>query len=174
MALIALVVFLGSKIISAPAAIARIADSPSHVFLFNAPISSASVIIKPLKFQSSLNIFSVISFECVAGKLLESILGNTICPTMIDFTPALTASLNGTNSVETGPSFVGLWDKTLKKYSGEKAEEDAIEYIRSSIRNPSEVIAPGYTDQMPKNYTSANGVSNDDIDGIIEYIKTLK
>ena len=85
-----------------------------------------------------------------------------------------TCHSNGTNSEDTGPSFVGLWEKTLAKYSGEKAEEDAVEYIRNSIRNPSDVIAPGYTDQMPKNYTSAKGVSNDHIDGIIEYIKTLK
>ena len=39
---------IGNNIISAPASIAFIADSPCQVFEVNAPISNASVIIRPL------------------------------------------------------------------------------------------------------------------------------
>mgnify|MGYP001333501775 CR=1 FL=1 len=86
-----------------------------------------------------------------------------------------TCHSNGLNAGGVGPSFVGLWDRKLKEYSDAKDSElEVRNYIIESIRLPNRYIVPGYSDQMPKTYTEENEFSNEYINGIIEYVKTLK
>ena len=70
-----------------------------------------------------------------------------------------------------GPGFGGLWgtDREFEVASSVKADE---EYIRESILNPNAKIVKGYPKGvMP---TFAGQLKDNEISGIIEYIKTLK
>ena len=82
-----------------------------------------------------------------------------------------TCHSNGVNQGGVGPSFKALFGSTVYYEGGDKgivADED---YITESIRYPAIKIKKGYPDQMPKSYEE---ISQREIDGIIEYIKTLK
>lgn len=69
-----------------------------------------------------------------------------------------------------GPSWVGLFGNKREFEGGSSAQGDE-NYIRESILNPMAKIVKGYPGIMPP---YAGRVSDEDIDSIIEYIKTLK
>jgi len=76
-------------------------------------------------------------------------------------------SADGSSGV--GPSFSGLWDSERNFEDGESTTADE-NYIRESILEPNAKIVEGYDGVMP----SYQGVVDDQqIDDIIEYIKTL-
>ena len=69
-----------------------------------------------------------------------------------------------------GPSFKGLYGAERKFSDGSTASADD-NYIRSSITNPQAQIVEGYPGVMP----AFKGILKDrEIEGVIEYIKTLK
>jgi len=73
-------------------------------------------------------------------------------------------------SVKTGPTWQGLWNTTRNFTDGTTAVVDD-NYIRSSIVNPGKQIVAGYQNVMP---TYQGILSEREITGIIEYIKTLQ
>lgn len=77
-------------------------------------------------------------------------------------------SVDGTRLV--GPSFKGLFGRTESTDKGEtKADEN---YIRESILNPSAKVANGYPAGVMPPY--AGQLSDDEVNAIIEFIKTIK
>lgn len=77
-------------------------------------------------------------------------------------------SLDGSKLI--GPSFKGLWMKEGEMQDGSKYVADA-EYIKNSILYPTKEIVKGYQGVMPSYQGQLN---DDDINGVIEYLKTLK
>lgn len=77
-------------------------------------------------------------------------------------------SLDG--SVKTGPSWKGIFsaDRALGDGSSVKIDEN---YIRESIVNPQAKVVKGFAPVMP---TYKGLLSDREINGLIEYIKTLK
>jgi cytochrome c oxidase subunit 2 len=73
-------------------------------------------------------------------------------------------------SARVGPSFKGLWGKTEQFADGTSATVDE-NYIRESILNPTAKIVRGFAPQMP---TYQGQLKDPQIDGVIEYIKSLK
>ncbi len=70
-----------------------------------------------------------------------------------------------------GPGFKGLFEKERTFTDGSKAVADE-NYIRESVLNPNAKIVEGYpAGQMP---TFAGQLSEDEVSGVIEFIKTLK
>lgn len=70
-----------------------------------------------------------------------------------------------------GPGFGGLFGREETLQGGEKVMVDE-NYLRESIMNPNAKIVAGYpSGQMP---TFAGQLSEQEITGVIEYIKTLK
>ena len=96
---------------STPASTALTADSPAQAIWVSPPISMPSVMMMPSNPISFRSRSVVIATEWDAGSPLSSNPGSAICPTMIIFTPASTAFLNGYNSRESNsarlPSMVG-------------------------------------------------------------------
>src|SRR5690606_35955121 len=77
-------------------------------------------------------------------------------------------TVDGTRKV--GPSFKGIWGQTHTFTDGSTAVVDE-NYVRDSILNPKAKIRQGYPDSM----TSFEGqLSDKEILGVIEYIKSLK
>lgn len=70
-----------------------------------------------------------------------------------------------------GPSWKGLWGSARKFTDGSAIPVANEEYIRSSILNPLEKIVEGYAPAMP---TYQGRISEEQINDIIEYMKTLK
>ena len=69
-----------------------------------------------------------------------------------------------------GPSFKGVWGTTMKHADGSSAIVDE-NYILESIIEPQKKIVDGYQGVMP----SYKGILRDrEIEGVIEYIKSLK
>lgn len=77
-------------------------------------------------------------------------------------------SLDGSKKV--GPTFKGLWKRQEVLQSGQKITVDA-NYIRESILNPQAKIVKGYGPVMPP---FQGQLSDEQIDAIIEYIKTIE
>jgi len=75
---------------------------------------------------------------------------------------------DGTSLV--GPSLQRLW-MSERKIQGDETVSADENYIRESILSPNEKIASGYNPGMP---SYAGALSEQQIDAIIEYIKTLK
>ena len=69
-----------------------------------------------------------------------------------------------------GPSFKGIWGTTETMADGTTAEVDA-NYVRESIMDPMAGIVAGYPPSMP---TFAGRLTDQQIDGLIEYIKSLQ
>jgi len=77
-------------------------------------------------------------------------------------------SVNGSNII--GPSFKGVWGSTMKHTDGSSVIVDE-NYILESILEPQKKIVEGYQGVMP----SYKGILRDrEIEGVIEYIKSLK
>ena len=76
-------------------------------------------------------------------------------------------SIDGTDMV--GPTFKGLWGKEEMLKSGESITVDE-NYLRESILNPQAKIVQGYGPSMPP---YQGQLSNEQINAIIEYIKTI-
>lgn len=77
-------------------------------------------------------------------------------------------SLDGSDLI--GPSFKGIWGREELMSDGTTITVDE-NYIRESILNPGAKIVDGYQNQM----ASYQGLLDDDqIDAIIEYLKTLE
>lgn len=76
-------------------------------------------------------------------------------------------SIDGTQ--RTGPSFENLYGNPRLLSTGEEIVADA-NYIRESILNPKAKVAAGYQPVMP---SFQGQLSDDDIDSIIAYLKTL-
>lgn len=77
-------------------------------------------------------------------------------------------SLDGSSGV--GPSLQGLYGSKAELESGETVEADE-EYIRESITNPGAKISKGYQPVMPN---VSSGLSDADIQSLVEYIKTIE
>ncbi len=73
-----------------------------------------------------------------------------------------------------GPSFKGIWGATHKVTSGKEKREVVVdeEYIKKSIYEPDADIVDGFNRGLMLSYEGQ--LTLDDIDQIIEYIKTLK
>ena len=80
-------------------------------------------------------------------------------------------SADGSKSV--GPSFKGIWghDQAIEGGPTVKVDEN---YIRESILNPNAKIAAGYKASAGVMPVFAGTLSEDDINALIEFIKTLK
>ena len=87
---------------------------------------------------------------------------------VFDLNCAACHSLDGSELI--GPSFKGLYNKERQFADGTKATADET-YLRSSILNPNEKIVQGYQAQMP---TFKGILKERQIDGVIEFIKTVK
>jgi cytochrome c oxidase subunit II len=70
-----------------------------------------------------------------------------------------------------GPTWKGLFGSTREFTDGTSQVADE-EYLRNSILNPMSEIVSGYPPVMPANYTEV--LSDQQLDAIIEYIKTLE
>lgn len=70
-----------------------------------------------------------------------------------------------------GPSWKGLFGSTQQFTDGSSAVADEA-YLRNSILNPMSEIVAGYAPVMPQNY--ADVLSDEQLNAIIEYIKTLQ
>lgn len=78
-------------------------------------------------------------------------------------------SLDGSKLV--GPSFKGAYGRTAKLATGEEYVVTD-EYIKNSILNPGAQVVEGYLAGAMPSYKGQ--LSDDDIAGVIEYMKTLK
>ena len=77
-------------------------------------------------------------------------------------------SIDGSKLV--GPSFKGIWGRKEKMSDGTEITVDA-DYIKESIYKPQAKIVEGYGPVMPAMYEGK--LSEQDINDIIEYLKTL-
>ena len=75
---------------------------------------------------------------------------------------------NGSTLV--GPSWKGIWGSERKFTDGSTGKVDE-NYIAESINNPAGKIVEGFTPAMP---TYQGQLNDDQIHGIVEYIKSLK
>src|SRR5262249_47902866 len=71
-------------------------------------------------------------------------------------------------SAKIGPTCNGDWGQTAKLSDGSTITVDET-YIRNSIKTPQAQARPGYPPSMP-----VTGLSDREIDGVIEYFKALK
>ena len=78
-------------------------------------------------------------------------------------------SLDGSKLV--GPSFKGAYGRSAKLSTGEEYKITD-EYIKNSILNPGSQVVEGYLAGAMPSYKGQ--LSDEDIDGVIEYMKTLK
>jgi cytochrome c oxidase subunit 2 len=69
-----------------------------------------------------------------------------------------------------GPSWKGTWGAERKFADGSTGKVDE-NYVRESINDPSGKIVEGFAPSMP---TYQGQLSDDEINGIVEYIKSLK
>ena len=69
-----------------------------------------------------------------------------------------------------GPSWQGLFGKDRKFADGSTAKADEA-YIKNSILNPAGQVVDGFAPSMP---TYQGKLNDKQLNGIIEYIKTLK
>jgi cytochrome c oxidase subunit 2 len=70
-----------------------------------------------------------------------------------------------------GPTWKGLFNSVREFTDGTSLLADE-EYLRASILNPMSEIVVGYAPIMPQNYTEV--LSDQQLDAIVEYIKTLE
>jgi cytochrome c oxidase subunit 2 len=77
-------------------------------------------------------------------------------------------SVDGSASI--GPSWKGSWGKERKLENGSSVLFDE-NYVRESVNNPTAKVAAGFVPSMP---TYQGKLSDKDINGIVEYIKSLK
>lgn len=77
-------------------------------------------------------------------------------------------TLDGT--IRVGPSFKGIWGETHNFVDGSNAVVDE-NYVRDSILNPQAKVRQGFPPSMP---SFQGQLSDKDITGIIEYLKSLK
>jgi cytochrome c oxidase subunit 2 len=73
-------------------------------------------------------------------------------------------------STKVGPSFKGIWSETHNFTDGSTAEVDE-NYVRDSILNPQARVRQGFPPSMP---SFQGQLSDKEIMGVIEYIKSLK
>lgn len=81
-------------------------------------------------------------------------------------------SLDGTKLV--GPSFKGIWGAEHTVKTGRETRTVTVdeEYIRKSIYDPNADVVDGFNKGLMLSYEGQ--LSDDDIDNIIEYLKTVK
>jgi len=77
-------------------------------------------------------------------------------------------SIDGTPKI--GPTWKGLFGKSESLADGSSATVDE-NYLRESMMDPSAKVVKGFAPSMP---TYKGKLSDKDLDGLIEYIKTLK
>lgn len=76
----------------------------------------------------------------------------------------------------TGPSFKGSWGQTHEMADGSKVVVDAA-YLTESVRNPTAKVVKDYPPAMPMIFNTPgtpNYVSDDDLKGLVEYVRSLK
>jgi cytochrome c oxidase subunit 2 len=78
-------------------------------------------------------------------------------------------SLDGT--VKVGPSWKGLWGSTLKHTDGSTAQFDD-NYVRESLMQPQKEIVAGFQGAVMPSFQGQ--IKEEEINDIIEYMKTLK
>lgn len=74
-------------------------------------------------------------------------------------------------SVKIGPSWKSLFDHNVKLVGGESVKADE-EYLKVSILDPNSQIVDGFLPNLMPSYQDA--ITDEQIDAIIEYIKSLK
>ena len=81
-------------------------------------------------------------------------------------------TLDGTRLV--GPSFKGIWGAEHTVQTGRETRQVTVdeEYIRKSIYEPNADVVDGFNKGLMLSYEGQ--LSDDDIDNIIEYLKTVK
>jgi cytochrome c oxidase subunit 2 len=81
-------------------------------------------------------------------------------------------SLDGSKLV--GPSFKGIWGSTHMVTTGREEREVVVdeEYVKRSIYDPNADVVEGFGKGLMLSYEGQ--LSDDDIDNIIEYLKTIK
>jgi cytochrome c oxidase subunit 2 len=81
-------------------------------------------------------------------------------------------SIDGSKLV--GPSFKGIWGEEQTVVTGGEKRQITVdeEYIRRSIYDPNADVADGFNKGLMLSYEGQ--LSDDDINNIIEYLKTLK
>jgi cytochrome c oxidase subunit 2 len=77
-------------------------------------------------------------------------------------------TLDGT--IRVGPSFKGIWGESHTFVDGSTAAVDE-NYVRESILNPQAKVRQGFPPSMP---SFQGQLSDKEIDGVIEYLKSLK
>ena len=87
-----------------------------------------------------------------------------------NFQGRCTACHKTTSQKLIGPGLAGLYNKTRILKNGESVKADD-NYIRESILNPGAKIVQGYSNQMTP---FAGLLSEEELSGLIEYIKSLK
>ena len=75
-----------------------------------------------------------------------------------------------TGDAKVGPTFKGIWGRKEALSDGSSVTVDE-NYVRNSILNPNGQIVAGYAPQMP---SFAGQISDDQIDALIVFMKTLK
>lgn len=88
----------------------------------------------------------------------------------VAFAAKCTVCHNASAEKKVGPGLLGLIGREREFESGEKLVADE-NYVRESILNPLAKIVKGYPGAMP---TFLGQLSEDEISGIIEYLKSLK
>jgi cytochrome c oxidase subunit 2 len=74
-------------------------------------------------------------------------------------------------SVKVGPSYKGIWGTTVKHSDGSSALVDET-YVRNSILNPQEKFVAGFQGVIMPSFQGL--ITEEEINDIIEYIKSLK
>jgi cytochrome c oxidase subunit 2 len=72
-------------------------------------------------------------------------------------------------SVQIGPTWLGLYGSQVRLTDGSTVVADE-QYLRTSILDPTSQVVAGYSPVMPNAY---NSLSADDVNAIIEYVKSL-
>jgi cytochrome c oxidase subunit 2 len=115
-----------------------------------------AVVHKPGEFEAWVNESEDLP-PLELGEKLYGMQGCKTCHT-IDGSPAV------------GPSWKGIWGSDRKLADGSTVKVDE-NYITESINNPTAKIADGFAPSMP---TYQGKLSDKEINGIVEYIKSLK
>ena len=120
---------------------------------------AAANVMEPADFEAW------VAKETTASKLAGAELGAKL---------ATTQGCIGCHSIDgsqlVGPTWLGLYDEKVTTEDGASIQADE-EYLRQSILDPAAQIVKGFPNVMPNTYKDT--LSQDDVNALIEYIKSL-